>query len=481
MTDAEIGLILSKRNAAIVAPAGHGKTEMITELVAAMDGKTLVLTHTNAGVDALRKRLKKNCVQPSRYMLCTISSFCILWTEAYPCSSGIDLKLDVTSNEYHGDRARGALTLFAKDWAKGVLASTYSAVVVDEYQDCLITQHEIFLELNNALPVYVFGDPLQAIFGWAGKLAPWEDLGFERVEVRTYPWRWEHTNKELGEYLTEIREKIMPVLSGQEVSLKIPEGKQFVKRIPNDLKPADIINMLKGYESVLYLSVSQREQAEISRKSGGRIQNDEKQDLDELFEYAGCFDDEDNRKKAEGLIGFIEKCATHVSKELGSYKRQIDSGKFDFSRIKKHPEFRGSMDKVLEQGMLDDVLSALEYVNHCGAFKIFRRELYSEMIRSIRIAKERDMSVSDAGRIIRTNPAYRRSYSKFRMISSRTVLSKGLEFECVVVIAGKKFSGTDMYVAMTRATKMIYVISGSSTITLSVPKGSSFRRTQNHS
>ena len=42
----EIALIQSKQNAAIVAPAGHGKTEMITDLVnKAVGKKACTYTH----------------------------------------------------------------------------------------------------------------------------------------------------------------------------------------------------------------------------------------------------------------------------------------------------------------------------------------------------------------------------------------------------------------------------------------------------
>ena len=57
MTKEELDLLLSKQNGAIIAPAGHGKTEMIADIVLASEGKQLLLTHTNAGVDALKKRL----------------------------------------------------------------------------------------------------------------------------------------------------------------------------------------------------------------------------------------------------------------------------------------------------------------------------------------------------------------------------------------------------------------------------------------
>ena len=46
-------------NAAVVAPAGHGKTEIITS-IAALGRRALILTHTHAGVHAIRARLKRH-------------------------------------------------------------------------------------------------------------------------------------------------------------------------------------------------------------------------------------------------------------------------------------------------------------------------------------------------------------------------------------------------------------------------------------
>lgn len=59
MTEAELNTIIALPNAAIIAPAGHGKTEMIAEIVKRSARKLLLLTHTNAGVDAITKRLTK--------------------------------------------------------------------------------------------------------------------------------------------------------------------------------------------------------------------------------------------------------------------------------------------------------------------------------------------------------------------------------------------------------------------------------------
>lgn len=58
MTETELDQIMRMPAAAIIAPAGHGKTEMISEMVKRTEGKQLLLTHTNAGVDAIERRLQ---------------------------------------------------------------------------------------------------------------------------------------------------------------------------------------------------------------------------------------------------------------------------------------------------------------------------------------------------------------------------------------------------------------------------------------
>jgi len=42
----------------IIAPAGYGKTEEIADAVNFCSGKQLILTHTRAGVAALRDRMR---------------------------------------------------------------------------------------------------------------------------------------------------------------------------------------------------------------------------------------------------------------------------------------------------------------------------------------------------------------------------------------------------------------------------------------
>ena len=58
--DSDARRLASASNAAVVLPAGAGKTELIaraTQFASASAGRQLILTHTHAGVHALRARL----------------------------------------------------------------------------------------------------------------------------------------------------------------------------------------------------------------------------------------------------------------------------------------------------------------------------------------------------------------------------------------------------------------------------------------
>jgi DNA helicase-2/ATP-dependent DNA helicase PcrA len=73
--------VLGTRRGTITAPAGCGKTQLIAEALRHHQGKrpALVLTHTNAGVSALRTRLHSLTVPSDRYHVSTIDGFPNAW------------------------------------------------------------------------------------------------------------------------------------------------------------------------------------------------------------------------------------------------------------------------------------------------------------------------------------------------------------------------------------------------------------------
>lgn len=75
--------LLCKGNASVIAPAGHGKTEMIA-MLAARGRRALVLTHTHAGVHAIRARLKRLRVPSNLVLVDTIAGWSMRYAYAFP-------------------------------------------------------------------------------------------------------------------------------------------------------------------------------------------------------------------------------------------------------------------------------------------------------------------------------------------------------------------------------------------------------------
>lgn len=471
MTDAELDQITQMHNAAIIAPAGHGKTEMIAEIVKHTTGKQLLLTHTNAGVDAIEKRLQKRKVSKEKYTVTTIAAFCIKWCLSYDRTGGFDKTLSPLNSTkeakaYYAQLYSGAKKIFATSWAGNVLKESYAGILVDEYQDCIQVQHEIVLAMNKYLPVIVLGDPMQGIFSFAGDLVDWNHQEFPVVDVDTKPWRWSKCNPELGEYLMTVRDALLPVLSKKNCYIQIDAPNKSVEVIdPSSFSGYSHLKELSQFSSVVYITKWPRQQLSFCMHMPGVFQFDEKQDCDELFRYANLFDTMTGSDLALNVLKFAAECLTGVGKELKSYIEKLKSNSFDFSRIKKHIEFRDIFSEAAPDLSKETILKMLIWFSKNKEFKQYRSELLSEMIRSIKYSIEHDISIWDASNHIRKDVGLQKRYTEFKFLSSRTLLSKGLEFDCVIIDMTTPLSAKDFYVAMTRAMKKIYIISSSNCFT----------------
>ena len=300
MPDNNLDLLLVERGA-ITAPAGCGKTHLIArDLKRHEDSKpALVLTHTNAGVAALRKRLNSAGVPSARYRLSTIDGWAIRLIATFPARSGHDpdlLQLASPATDYPNIRAAAA-TLLRSEHIFDVIQSSYSRLIVDEYQDCSIRQHSLISWAAQALPTCVLGDPMQAIFGFgADPLASWEDdvtPYFPIVAELDTPWRWINAQSEpLGRWLLAIRAQL---LEGEPVDLRqAPAGVDWVHLDGTEdhvrcLRAARV-NPPNNLGSVLVLgeSTSPQSQQRIASQTPGAV-TVEAVDLKDLTNFARAF------------------------------------------------------------------------------------------------------------------------------------------------------------------------------------------------
>lgn len=471
MTRQELDDIFRLHTAAIIAPAGHGKTEMIVDMVEYANGKQLLLTHTHAGVDALKKRLSRRNIPQTKYAISTIAAFCVKWGLAYRNTALVNTSLSPSrsnSQAYYAQFYSGSKAIFQHEWAGRVLQASYAGLIVDEYQDCLMVHHEMFQIISRYLPVRILGDPLQGIFEFSGQaLVDWNRLGFPFVSINTSPWRWQKTNPTLGNYLSSIRTTLWPTLSGQRCSLNIDSCNGSICVIdPQSFNAYSLLSEFKKYKSVLHISKWEHQQKSFSSRMSGIFQIDERQDCEELFGFAEAFSNKDGADLFLSAIEFESRCATKVTTELSAYISRLRNHSFDFSRIKKNRDFGTLLIGLQNCDKLDALMRLFNWFDCNSNFNFYRAELQREMMRSLRYARNHSVSIYDAANHIRKDPALQKRYEEYKYLSSRTLLSKGLEFDCVIIDMTTPLSAKEFYVAMTRAMKKIYIIAASHALDL---------------
>jgi DNA helicase-2/ATP-dependent DNA helicase PcrA len=160
-------------NVTVTAPAGCGKTELIKDWLSNYDSAkpVLILTHTNAGVTALRQRLERARISWSSYRLSTIDGWAIRLVSMFPARSGLPSEAVKSKIDYPEVR-NATMRLLEGRHIDELLRSSYHRIVVDEYQDCSVAQHKLICQAAEVVPAVLLGDPMQAIFGWRGNEPP---------------------------------------------------------------------------------------------------------------------------------------------------------------------------------------------------------------------------------------------------------------------------------------------------------------------
>lgn len=205
--------LLSVERGAVVAPAGCGKTQLLADSLATYNGKKplLILTHTNAGVAALRTRFNARSIPRTHYRLMTIDGWCLRTTACFPLRSGVPVSSASYPKPDYAAVRHGMLNLITGGHIDDVLRASYERCWVDEYQDTSNVQHGIIVSLSKLMPTAVLADPMQAIFDW-DKNDPLPDWNgnvlkmFPLVHHLDTPHRWINAGAEpLGRWLLGLR------------------------------------------------------------------------------------------------------------------------------------------------------------------------------------------------------------------------------------------------------------------------------------
>jgi DNA helicase-2/ATP-dependent DNA helicase PcrA len=462
----QVDNLAGNRCQSLIGPAGCGKTETIAQALKIAEGRQLILTHTHAGVRSLQQKFKKLKIPPSKYVLETIHGFFLKYAASYPTMSG--LSFSTNKNDIWSKIIPAFTSLLETKFIKQVLQCSYDGVFVDEYQDCTLSQHNAILKMCEYLPVRVLGDPLQGIFDFnpMDQIVEWRrDVlpNFPQLDELQTPWRWDGKNKKLSQWITSLRENIQ---AGQPINLDQPKGvitwKQLNHKDINQerLLSSQCISAVPTDQTFVAIEQYPNEAHKFARCQGGRLQSMEEMACNELFKTLIKFENHQSSELVLEVVRFIKKC-TVMNGYLEDVERQSNNKKYNFLKI-DNSTIREIIRSIFYTHEYSSIAQLIDFTLLTKGKDVFRQELMKEMSKSLKEFCNCGFdSISDAAWEVRSRTR-ERGQNIPRMIVSRTLLIKGLEFDNTLVLNADNIQNEKLfYVSMTRACHSLTVFSES--------------------
>lgn len=444
----------------VTLAAGHGKTHLIAAACAVAQhrsNRVLVLTHTNAGVDALRRTLGKLSSSGRLIRITTIDSWARGIARSFPTLAGATRLPPENSKEYWPSIRRAAINALANSHVIGMAARSYEYVFVDEYQDCNEYQHAIVDALAAVVPSVRIGDPLQSVydfdketdFTWLAATS-----GTKIISVTTQPWRWLPEHRELADFLIAARTNIE---NGHPICLdQGPESVKWHELSYPRLKKHCMQHVHSG-ESTVILVKAVGQVAPTALKFGGAFSVMEELEGSVILTCAAAID-RGGCNAAAAILAFAKdsfndlpatltgKLQAFESGNKPSYKASTSSGCLDALVALSDDSSPTQVDRTI--GAIDDLAKPL-----------YRREAWSDLKQSVRLWRRGESAqLSDAVRLVRDRGRGRGRMRGKRLVST-PLRVKGLECDHCIVLDRGSFTNEELYVAITRGTRTLTVIS----------------------
>lgn len=485
----------------LIAPAGHGKTYTISKLAKINDNNLpyLILTHTHAGVASLKEKIVDKKIKTNNYTLTTIHGFCLSLVKAYVKDYESIPSQEKETDQFYKYLCNKATELIRKKIIRDILKTSYSGVIIDEYQDCNIDQHLFALELSQLFPLRALGDPLQGIFDFKRDNINLEkeSKNFNVFEFLNKPWRWINSgNTILGEKILRCREHLKRrkentfylindskakynVIKDFDVnsSTYLQEVGQFIRRIKSDsiliIFPGYIKCLSKGNIDKRFSNIQLR--AEMRKRLG----------LHYDFNLLEAIDDKDFYKISKELDNLfnirsdifenyvIQVCNILASMTLGvSIVKEyinVEKGKFKKKKDEKEQEISNYLKTLFknsfENQRKQDLVKILKYFHHKLKVSVKRPELFYDLLFAIESSSNSKTVLESM--IERRNMLRRQGRKVKGKVIGTTLLTKGLEFDTVVIFQADMIEDRrNFYVAISRASKELYLITNTEKILL---------------
>lgn len=458
---AAVQAVLGSILCSVTLPAGAGKTELIAASVAAIaknGGTSLVLTHTHAGVDALRKRMKKFGIGHEQVVVRTIDSWSYNLIAHFPQLAKLAVP-DVPDWSKAGDYHRAAACAARSKAVRRMLKISYSNLFIDEYQDCLADQHELAVALSQVLPTTVLGDPLQSLFNF-GRHQPvdWDfDVlpNFPAVTVTHRPRRWDPNHIPLGAWLVSIRDNLT---NSRPIDLTLAPV-TWVQRWDGQTFVDSCYAALGLDGTIAVLGQFRPDCVHAAGRLGGSYSVMEAIDEKIPVALARKIDTQEGVEVAQAIVKFAIDCSSGIPKHISAEKRRrLGEGKSFTTRSDDLKPAYEALLRLRSTPTVGAVHTALDLLGNLPGVTIHCREAWNEITRSVSISMTDDCTAAEALQRIRNHARATGRRSSGRVVS-RPLLVKGLEYDHVIILNPAKYSAQELYVALTRGSKSVTVIS----------------------
>lgn len=454
----------------VVAPAGFGKTHLIAASVCHAEKRQLVLTHTYAGVNALRRKMRQIRVASSAFRIDTIASWALRLSLSYPEASGWNVGRP--DQEQWAGLYHACSRLLECGFIRRVLRASYGGLYVDEYQDCSCAQHDIVLKLARDLPCRILGDPLQGIFDFDGDPVDWDRdvaAAFEPLGQLETPHRWERAGSpSLGAWLSDVRQALerrqgvdftRAPRDGVRFQIADSEVAQLLMAQGNTCRsvrcgPRDSVIAIHG-GGPTYKAKCHR----LAKHLGGMYASIEEIEGKDLFSFVRKVERARNdQARLKHAVTLAESAMTGVRSSLPAGTARGEPVVIRNST--RNPDVARAGNDYLATPTSSNLAAFLLAVKALPEVRIARADLFNRIVGVFRKhAVAPHLTLAEAAERYQTQFRHRGRPVGRRKLIGTTLLVKGLEFDHAIVLDAPSLSRRELYVALTRGAKSLTVIS----------------------
>lgn len=461
--------VVAEAPCSLEMPAGTGKTELLAACVAtaAEQGeRSLVLTHTNAGVDTIRRRLRRFGVSSRDVRVETITSWAFTLSRSYPGIAGINVPVVPNWNNSR-EYVEGAVLVAKTTAVRQVHAVSFGYLFVDEYQDCTVDQHKLVVEISEAVPrTVILGDRLQAIFGFDKKrpLMDWDTHVVRRYPskiVPHVPQRWRDYNVALGQWLLDIRPSLVDGGSFDFSAHSVSglEWRQCDFRTAVQVVNKAAYGLSKAGGSVVLLDKLSGQVAKHASRLGGSYAVMEDVAGRFMAEQLTNLPDDEDAQLASWLAHVAKSCFVGLAGLDATVQRRLEKGRA-VSDLKRTGllSVQAALDDLIANPKYEQLCMSAAAIRATPGLALYRQEAWDDTFHSVARGVEDGTPPQEALAVVRDRLRHG-GRGERRRIASRTLLVKGLEFDHVIIANVQNFTDPrQLYVALSRARKSVTVI-----------------------